>query len=74
MQRTLEKWTENSTKSQMIVDLVFAQKGTFSNKLRILSFHALSFYVTKAVLVGPKWFWSNQIDLDLTLMIWSRPK
>ena len=35
---------------------------------------ALSFYVTKTVFVGPKWFWSDQIDLDLTLMIWSRPK
>ena len=35
---------------------------------------ALSFYVTKTVLVGPKWFWSDQIDLDLTVMIWSRPK
>ena len=36
--------------------------------------YALSFYVTKTVLVGPKWFWSDQIDLDLTIMIWSRPK
>ena len=36
--------------------------------------HALSFYVTKTVLVGPKWFWSDQIDLDLTKMKWSRPK
>ena len=36
--------------------------------------HALSFYVTKTVLVSPKWFWSDQIDLDLTIMIWSRPK
>ena len=35
---------------------------------------ALSFYVTKTVLVCPKWFWSDQIDLDLTIMIWSRPK
>jgi hypothetical protein len=35
---------------------------------------ALSFYVTKTVLVGPKWFWSDQIDLDLTIMIWSQPK
>jgi hypothetical protein len=34
----------------------------------------LSFYVTKTVLVGPKWFWSDQIDLDLTIMIWSWPK
>ena len=33
--------------------------------------YALSFYVTKTVLVGPKWFWSDQIDLDLTIMIWS---
>ena len=30
---------------------------------------ALSFYVTKTVLVGPKWFWSDQIDLDLNIMI-----
>ena len=37
-------------------------------------FYALSFYVTKAVLVGPKWFWSDQIDMDLTIMIWSQPK
>ena len=36
--------------------------------------YALSFYLTKTVLVGPKWFWSDQIDLDLTIMIWSRPK
>ena len=35
---------------------------------------ALSFYVTKTVLVGPKLFWSEQIDLDLTIMIWSQPK
>ena len=35
--------------------------------------YALSFYVTKTVLVGPKWFWSDQIDLDLTLMFLSRP-
>ena len=33
-----------------------------------------STYVTKTVLVGPKWFWSDQIDLDLAIMIWSRPK
>ena len=36
--------------------------------------NALSFYVTKTVLVGPKWFWSDQIDLGLNIMIWSRPK
>ena len=40
----------------------------------ILISYALSFYVTKTVLVGPKWFWFNQIDFDLTIMIWSRPK
>ena len=41
---------------------------------RLVKLYALSFYVTKTVLVGPKWFWSDQIDLDLTIMIWSRPK
>ena len=40
----------------------------------LVSSYALSFYVTKTVLVGPKWFWSDQIDLDLTIIIWSRPK
>ena len=35
--------------------------------------NALSFYLTKTVLVGPKWFWSDQIDLDLTIIIWSWP-
>ena len=33
--------------------------------------YALSFYVTKTVLVSPKLFWSDQINLDLTIMIWS---
>ena len=28
--------------------------------------NALSFYVTKTILVGPKRFWSDQIDLDMT--------
>ena len=37
----------------------------------LMHIYALSFYVTKTVLVGPKWFWSDQIDLDLTIMIWS---
>ena len=36
--------------------------------------HALFFNVTKTVLVGLKWFWSDQINVDLTIMIWSRPK
>ena len=42
--------------------------------IRTVSSNALSFYVTKTVLVGLEWFWSDQIDLDLTIMIWSRPK
>ena len=29
--------------------------------------YALSFYVTKTVLVGPKLFWSDQIDLDFAI-------
>ena len=36
--------------------------------------NALSFYVTKTDLVGQKWLWSDQIDLDLAIMIWWRPK
>ena len=39
-----------------------------------MEINALSFYATKTVLAGPKWFWSNQIDLDLAIMIWSWPK
>ena len=67
--RNKEKW--------MIVYLVNRQK--FYSRYCMLwnersKFNALSFYVTKTVLVGPKWFWSDQIDLDLTIMIWSRPK
>ena len=31
--------------------------------------NALSFYLTKTVLVGPKWFWSDQIDLYLTVLV-----
>ena len=41
---------------------------------RLVKLYALSFYVAKTVLVGPKWFWSDQIDLDFTIMIWSWPK
>ena len=29
--------------------------------------------MTKTVLVGPKWFWSDQIDLVTTKMNWSGP-
>ena len=35
--------------------------------------NALSFYATKTVLVNPKLFWCDQIDLDLAIMIWSGP-
>ena len=48
--------------------------GRWVTKFWLRSIYALSFYVTKTVLVGPKCFWSDQIDLDLTIMIWSRPK
>ena len=50
---------------------VSGQSGPFWAVLKLI--YALSFYVTKTVLVSPKWFWSDQIDLDLTIMIWSRP-
>ena len=50
--------------------LFFGTKGRWLQQQTL----ALSFYVTKTVLVGPKWFWSDQIDLDLTIMIWSQPK
>ena len=36
--------------------------------------NALSFYVSKTVLVGPKLIWSDQIDLDLTIIFLSQPK
>ena len=48
----------------------FKLKGSFSMNHWPCTPYALSFYVTKTVLVGPKWFWSDQIDLDLTIMIW----
>ena len=47
--------------------------GIFAAAMKVAVIY-LSFYVTKTVLIGPKWFWSDQIDLDLTIMIWSRPK
>jgi len=37
----------------------FGKYSFIRNKL----IYALSFYVTITVLVGPKWFWSDQIDL-----------
>ena len=58
---------ENQRKVQFSKDTKDQEKG----KVIILHTTALSFYVTKTVLVGPKWFWSDQIDLDLTIMIWS---
>ena len=42
--------------------------------IKYINAYALSFYVTKTVLVGPKLFWSDQIYLDVTIVIWSRPK
>ena len=53
---------------------LFPFTSIFEILMNELHANALSFYVTKTVLVGPKWFWSDQIDLDLTIMIWSRPK
>ena len=47
---------------------------SISKRQRTLYSNALSFHVTKTVLVSPKWFGSDKIDLDLTIMIWSRPK
>ena len=39
-----------------------------------LKSNALSFYVTKTVLVGPKWFWSDQQnEMVTTKMNWSGP-
>ena len=59
-------------------DVTSAANGNCANIINFAKNHpninALSFYVTKTGLVGPKWFWSDQIDLDLTIMIWSRPK
>ena len=52
--------------------ICFFKYKTIENHARAflpLNTYALSFYVTKTVLVGPKWFWSDQIDLDLTIMI-----
>ena len=55
-----------------------AAKGSFEYQIvvpililsTIQEAYALFFYVTKTVSVSPKWFWSDQIDLDLTIMIW----
>ena len=45
----------------------------YQMELSKLAVYALSFDMTKTVLVGPEWCGSDQIDLDLTIMIWSRP-
>ena len=58
---------ENDLSEEPSIYYVIAFRGMHNT-------YALSFYVTKTVLVGPKWFWSEQIDLDLTIIIWSRPK
>ena len=54
--------------------MVYENDYKMQGRIYDFDINALSFYVTKTVLVGPKWFWSDQIDLDLTIMIWSRPK
>ena len=57
-----------------VLELRLGPFFTDNSKRRKQHNNALPFYVTKTVLVGLKWFWSDQIDLDLTLMLWSRPK
>ena len=47
--------------------------GIFAAAMKVAVIY-LSFYVTKTVLIGPKCVWSDQIYLDLTIMIWSQPK
>ena len=56
-----------------IINFSLRTKTSISNVPSLVHPNALSFYVTKTVLVGPKWFWSDQIDLDMTIMIWSQP-
>ena len=56
------------------IELFDLSVGLAKYQLRILDTNALSFYATKIILVSPKWFWSDQIDLDLTIMIWYWPK
>ena len=59
--------------SQGFLNNRYAQnRHRFLNFFLTLDSYALSFYLTKTVLVGPKWFWSDQIDLDLTIMIWPK--
>ena len=54
--------------STYFVMLMYVIFGSFCVKYSVVT-NALSFYVTKTVLVSPKWFWSDQIDLDLTKTI-----
>ena len=75
-------WTPPSKKCQITNLNIFSLGGnpqdrdltTFFGVEKHSEINALSFYVTKTVFVGPKWFWSDQIDLVLTIMIWSQPK
>ena len=46
----------------------------FPNWSRLLRMGLSTYALSKTVLVSPKWFWSDQIGLDLTKMKWSRPK
>ena len=71
--KTLNVKTKKKSRSQILQNTTCI--GNFEENIdRLQENDALSFYVTKSVLVGPKWFWSDQIDLGLTIMIWSQPK
>ena len=62
----LEKYLDHEQRDPFASNRDVDEDGNEVNKPS-----ALSFYVTKTVLVGPKWFWSDQIDLDLTIMIFN---
>ena len=61
-----------------LIDLRELQGSTVAIDLAgedfLLRSYALSFYVTKTVLVGPNWFGLDHNDLVSTKMKWSRPK
>ena len=60
-------------KSQILSDELTCERKS-NTILHRQYINALSFYVTKTVLVGPKRFWSDQIVLVTTKMKWSQPK
>ena len=63
-------YLSNMKQSREVICTYESKFKRFTSKVDLLQ----TSYVTKAVLVGPKWFWSDQTDLNLTIMIWSRPK